>query len=104
MPVGTYRPPLESGLAGCSARPNGPGILQPRYREGARMSRGEVIHTSSTGAQKAGNDEPYSLLPADSLRLLARHFGVGSRKYEDHNWAKGMPWSRLFDALNRHLW
>lgn len=68
------------------------------------MSRDEVIRTSATGAQKAGNDERYSLLPAESLRLLARHFGRGALKYDDHNWRKGMPWSSLFDALNRHLW
>lgn len=68
------------------------------------MSRDETIHTSSTGGRKAGNDERYGLIPAEPLRMLARHFGVGAKKYDDHNWRKGYDWSLSYDALNRHLW
>lgn len=142
------------------------------------MSENEVMHTSSTGATKAGNDERYSLIPARSLqdlagfygsrgsleepaiatlyyhlwefwngedldesgypqviaaayhcfqlvdgqtsryespgggweripqeplRLLAKHYGVGAKKYDDRNWEKGYKWSLTFDAANRHL-
>lgn len=27
----------------------------------------------------------------------------GARKYGDNNWRKGMPWSAVYDALQRHL-
>lgn len=68
------------------------------------MSAGETISTSSTGAQKAGNDERYDLIPAEPLRLLAKHFGTGAKKYAARNWEGGYEWSKSFAALNRHLW
>lgn len=68
------------------------------------MSENETVHVSSTGGQKAGNDERYDLIPADPLRLLARHYGVGAKKYDDDNWRKGYDWRLSFAALNRHLW
>ncbi|ORA77163.1 hypothetical protein BST28_18755 [Mycolicibacter kumamotonensis] len=68
------------------------------------MSANESINTSPTGGQKAGNDERYDLIPAEPLRLLARHYGVGAKKYDDHNWRRGYDWKLSFAALNRHLW
>lgn len=68
------------------------------------MSANEVIEVSSTGAMKAGNDERYDLIPAEPLRLLAKHFGVGAKKYKSRNWEGGYEWSKSFAALNRHLW
>ncbi|MDM2174705.1 DUF5664 domain-containing protein [Mycobacteroides abscessus] len=68
------------------------------------MSTDETMNISATGAKKAGNDERYDLIPAEPLRLLARHYGVGSKKYEDNNWRKGYDWKLSFAALNRHLW
>lgn len=73
-------------------------------QRGIGMSKDEVVHTSSTGAQKAGNLERYDLIPAEPLRLLALHYGRGSLKYADHNWARGYDWGLSFAALNRHLW
>lgn len=68
------------------------------------MSKDEVMHISSTGAQKCGNDERYDLIAAEPLRLLAHHYGMGARKYADRNWEAGYEWSKSFAALNRHLW
>lgn len=68
------------------------------------MSANETIHTSSTGAQKAGNLERYDLIPAEPIRQLAEHFGRGAKKYADRNWEAGYDWSLSFAALNRHLW
>jgi hypothetical protein len=48
--------------------------------------------------------EQFRLLEDEPLRLLARHYGVGARKYEDDNWRKGYDWRLSFAALNRHLW
>ena len=67
------------------------------------MSAGEVIHTSSTGGQKAGNDVRMSLLPTKELMEVAELYGKGAKKYDDHNWAKGYAWSLSYDALHRHL-
>ncbi len=67
------------------------------------MSENEEVNTSSTGAKKAGNDQRGSLVPPRQLLELAKHYGVGSKKYDDHNWAKGYKWSLSYDALMRHL-
>ncbi|WP_164911569.1 dATP/dGTP diphosphohydrolase domain-containing protein [Mycobacteroides franklinii] len=66
------------------------------------MSAGEVITTSSTGGQKAGNDIRMSLLPVRELLEVAELYGKGAKKYSDHNWAKGYEWSKSYDAMNRH--
>ncbi len=34
---------------------------------------------------------------------LAKALGYGADKYDDHNWLKGMQWSRVYAALLRHL-
>lgn len=51
-----------------------------------------------------GNDglPRYDQIPADALRQLARHFGVGAKKYDDDNWTRGYDWRLTFAAANRH--
>lgn len=70
------------------------------------MSSGtnEVRKVSSTGGEKGSKDERFDLLPAEPLIALARHYGVGSRKYEDRNWERGANWDLFFAALQRHAW
>ncbi|MCA1839729.1 MAG: DUF5664 domain-containing protein [Actinobacteria bacterium] len=68
------------------------------------MSDDEQMNVSSTGGHKAGNLERYDLIPAEPLRLLAKHYGIGAKKYTDDNWRKGYDWRLSFAALNRHLW
>lgn len=46
----------------------------------------------------------YDLIPGDALDELARVYTMGAQKYQDHNWAKGMKWSRVFGAMMRHAW
>lgn len=67
------------------------------------MSAGEVIHTSSSGGRKAGNDVRLSLLPTEELLEVAQLYGKGAKKYSSDNWRMGYDWSLSFDALNRHL-
>lgn len=57
---------------------------------------------SSTGAEKGTKDERFDLLPQEALAAVARHYGVGARKYADHNWRRGYEWSKSFAALQRH--
>ena len=45
----------------------------------------------------------FALVPIHSLEALARVFTIGALKYEPWNWAKGMDWSRVSDAMERHL-
>lgn len=46
--------------------------------------------------------ERYSLIPAGPLEHLARLYGSGAKKYENHQWRKGYEWSKSYDALIRH--
>ncbi len=55
-----------------------------------------------TGGVKGSKLERFDLIPAEPLRLLARHYGVGATKYADRNWERGYAWSLSYAALQRH--
>lgn len=61
-----------------------------------------VFETSPTGASKEVKVERYDLIPVGPLRLVAKHYGLGARKYADRNWEKGYDWSLSYAALQRH--
>lgn len=46
---------------------------------------------------------PMSLIPYMAIREIAKVLAFGAKKYEPWNWAKGMDWSRLISAAERHL-
>lgn len=43
------------------------------------------------------------LVPPAAIRALAEVYTVGAAKYAPHNWRKGMSWSRVYAAVQRHL-
>lgn len=45
----------------------------------------------------------FHLIPQYPLEQIAAVFAYGAKKYAPHNWTKGMDWSRLFDAVIRHV-
>lgn len=63
----------------------------------------EVRSVSSTGGEKGTKIEKFDLIPTGPLTELASHYGVGSKKYADHNWRRGYEWSKSYAALSRHL-
>ena len=46
---------------------------------------------------------PMDLLDPDWLEGTARVLQFGAGKYDKHNWRKGVEWSRLYAAAQRHL-
>lgn len=46
---------------------------------------------------------PWDLLPFEALEEVAKVYEMGSKKYKARNWEKGIPYSRVFSALLRHL-
>lgn len=42
-------------------------------------------------------------LPPFSVEEVAKVATFGAAKYEEHNWRKGMKWSRFLDAYDRHI-
>jgi hypothetical protein len=46
----------------------------------------------------------FDLIPVTPLKELARVYTIGSVKYDDRNWEKGLSWGRVFAAMMRHGW
>ena len=69
-----------------------------------RDSGGEK-ETFAGGAQRdVQDDKPrYNLIPPPALKRLADVYSKGALKYQDHNYLKGMPTSRILDSLMRHV-
>lgn len=57
-----------------------------------------------TGGEKGSKLARFDLLPAEPLRRVAEHYGLGARKYADRNWERGYLWSLSFAAMQRHAW
>lgn len=66
------------------------------------MASSEVRTTSSTGGQKGVKAERYDLIPVGPLAAVARLYGKGAEKYDDHNWRRGYEWSKSYAAMMRH--
>lgn len=47
---------------------------------------------------------PYHLIPPELLSAVADILDFGAKKYAPRNWEAGMDWSRVFGALQRHMW
>lgn len=45
----------------------------------------------------------YDLIPTEGLHRLADLYARGAEKYDDNNWQKGQPYSRVYASLFRHL-
>jgi len=45
----------------------------------------------------------HDLLEPYAIEELAKVFTAGAKKYEDHNWLKGMNWSTMLASLKRHI-
>jgi hypothetical protein len=59
----------------------------------------------STGARRdVQNDKPrYDLIPPIMLRRLAELYGRGAVKYGENNYQKGMPFTRVYASMFRHM-
>lgn len=57
-----------------------------------------------TGAMKdVDNDKPrYELIPVLPLKRVAMLYAAGAKKYSDDNWAKGLPYRRVYASMLRH--
>jgi hypothetical protein len=57
------------------------------------------------GGTKYDNGKPrFDLIPPEALFGLAELYRMGAAKYADRNWEKGMGFTRLFGAMQRHAW
>ena len=66
----------------------------------------KVRHQRNSNAEGKKFDEGkvrVDLLPSESLFAVAEVLTFGASKYGEHNWRKGMAWSRLYAAAQRHM-
>lgn len=58
-----------------------------------------------TGAVRdAAEDKPrIGLVSPFAMRRLGAWLTLGAKKYDERNWEKGMPFSRVIDSLMRHV-
>jgi hypothetical protein len=68
---------------------------------------GKVVTIPQNPTRDVGRKEVklarLDLIPAKPLWLLSEVYGRGARKYDDRNWEKGIEFSKLYGALQRHL-
>lgn len=55
------------------------------------------------GIKKDAGKRRWHLLPDFLLEGVVDVLTLGAQKYDTFNWAKGMPYSRVYDAARRHL-
>jgi len=58
---------------------------------------------NETGIKHDKGKPRMELIPREGLIQLSRVLEFGANKYDDHNWRKGMAWSKLIGATLRHL-
>ena len=70
------------------------------------------IQTDSTGSLEQFPDGAvrqkleevrFDLISPIALRRLARTYAEGAKKYSDHNWRKGMPFSSILNHILNHI-
>lgn len=74
-------------------------LLPPVYKPNPKI----VIDPKPEGRKDDAAKDRFELLPGDALRAIAVILTFGAAKYGDRNWEKGMKWSRVYGALQRHL-
>ena len=64
--------------------------------------RRETFETGAVRDSGEGKPRPELFSPF-AMERIGRWMEMGARKYEPHNWAKGMNYSRVAASLHRHL-
>ncbi len=57
---------------------------------------------SETDGKKGVKLARFDLIPSYPLWKLAEVYGIGALKYADRNWERGIPFTKLYGAMQRH--
>lgn len=66
-----------------------------------RGTRKTEFDTGAVRDTAQGKGLPSSI-PPSAIRSLAERYEAGAKLYDRENWLKGIPLSRLYDAILRH--
>lgn len=58
---------------------------------------------SGTALRFDQGKQKLELIPPFPMQKIGQVFTDGAKKYEPHNWKKGMKWSKVIGSLKRHL-
>lgn len=61
------------------------------------------VNRNTPGVKNDAGKMRYDLIPPEPLEKVAFVYTMGAGKYTDHNWRKGMAWSRVIGAMMRHI-
>jgi hypothetical protein len=64
----------------------------------------EDVAKSTVGLRYDADKPRMDLIDPIAMEGLSIVLAVGAKKYADHNWAKGMKWSRVLGSLLRHTY
>lgn len=62
------------------------------------------VTSQTDGVKFDAHKLPMHLIAPETLTSLAAVLQFGANKYAPRNWENGMDWSRVYSALQRHLW
>lgn len=65
--------------------------------------QGQVDGTGYKNSMDDPRKIPLALIPPALVRQVGQVLGYGARKYAPNNWRKGMKWSEVYSAMQRHL-
>jgi len=77
-----------------------------KIQELVKMNEEKNIYNYDVSKGGIKNDQGkllWALLPHEATKEIVKVMTYGATKYEPYNWAKGMPYSRVYSALLRHL-
>jgi len=56
------------------------------------------------GKKQTEGKIPFHLLSGPALEGIAQVLEYGMKKYDARNWEAGIPYDKIFQAMQRHLW
>ena len=67
-------------------------------------SSGKIREFSTGACRDYAEDKPQmELLPLELLMRVSKWYGLGGKKYGNHNWRKGQPQSVCLGSMLRHI-
>ena len=61
------------------------------------------VSRNTPGVKNDAGKLRHDLIPPEPMKQVAFVYTMGAAKYTDHNWRKGMAWSRVIGAMMRHV-
>ena len=63
----------------------------------------QPLHPNTEAIKDDDGKLQWDLLPGEVWQVVSL-LTIGAQKYGPENWRQGFKWSRVFNALMRHLW